>query len=290
MNKDCLELGIIQAFVDGELPQEILAEVSVHLAKCDACLDAVSAAESEMSDVFAVMERELAPMVPTQRLWTRINEQIEGEKHGLHGRIASLFSSLFLSPSMAAAAAIVLTVTVAAVFLMKTPESEYIASKVPANSPAVTVNRTEELFAASDDDDQDNISISRTPKVVSAVSHDLGNASYPRAEKAIHRAQQLPKSSGVEGYFEGEEVYLKTISSIRPTVDGNKDSVLSTSERIAYERELAVIEDAIARTRKELKRDPKNSSARQVLLASYQNKVDLMNSVVQREELMASLK
>jgi len=61
-------------------------------------------------------------------------------------------------------------------------------------------------------------------------------------------------------------------------------------ERIFYERDMAVVDDAIAKMKSEVKKNPKNESAKQVLYSSYQNKIDLLNSVSQKEELVASLK
>jgi hypothetical protein len=52
---------------------------------------------------------------------------------------------------------------------------------------------------------------------------------------------------------------------------------------------MAVVDDAIAKMRKVVQKNPKNESAKQVLYTSYQNKIDLLNSVSQREELVASL-
>ena len=62
------------------------------------------------------------------------------------------------------------------------------------------------------------------------------------------------------------------------------------SERIAYERDMAVVNDAIVKIKTAVKKNPKNESAKQMLYSSYQNKIDLLNSVSQKEELMASLK
>ena len=87
----------------------------------------------------------------------------------------------------------------------------------------------------------------------------------------------------------GEESYVKTISSLSSTVKDQKDEVLRPSERIAYERDMAVVNDTIAKMRTEVKKNPKNASAKQVLYSSYQNKIDLLNSVSQKEELVASL-
>ena len=87
----------------------------------------------------------------------------------------------------------------------------------------------------------------------------------------------------------GEESYVKTISSLKRTVEEQKDGVLRPSERIAYERDMAVVNDTIVKMKTEVKRNPKNESARQVLYSSYQNKIDLLNSVSQKEELVSSL-
>ena len=88
----------------------------------------------------------------------------------------------------------------------------------------------------------------------------------------------------------GEESYVKTISSLTKTVAEQKDGVMRPSERIAYESDMAIVNDTIAKMKKEVKRNPKNESAKQVLYSSYQNKIDLLNSVAQKEELVASLR
>src|SRR4029079_2340373 len=90
-------------------------------------------------------------------------------------------------------------------------------------------------------------------------------------------------------YIPGEESYVKTIASLDQTVNGQKDAVMKPSERVSYERDMAVVDDAINKMRAEVRKNPKNESAKQVLYTSYQNKIDLLNSVSQREELVASL-
>jgi hypothetical protein len=91
-------------------------------------------------------------------------------------------------------------------------------------------------------------------------------------------------------YIPGEASYVKTIASLSQTVDTQKEAVLRPSERVSFERDMAVVNDAIDKMKKEVRRNPKNESAKQVLYTSYQNKIDLLNSVSQREELVASLK
>ncbi len=80
MKQDCLDIGIIQAFLDGELDHVHTARVSGHIATCDACASMLAEAEDESAVVFPALEREFNTLVPTQRLWTRINDSITVER------------------------------------------------------------------------------------------------------------------------------------------------------------------------------------------------------------------
>ena len=85
----------------------------------------------------------------------------------------------------------------------------------------------------------------------------------------------------------GEESYVKAIANLNESVSDQKDAVMRPSERISFERDMAVVNDSIQKMRQEVRKNPKNESAKQVLYASYQNKIDLLNSVTQKEELLA---
>ena len=83
---------------------------------------------------------------------------------------------------------------------------------------------------------------------------------------------------------------MRTIATLEKTVAEQKDSVLRPSERVAYERDMAMVNDNIDRLRLEAKKNPRSGSIKQVLYSSYQNKIDLLNAVSAKEELVASLK
>jgi hypothetical protein len=106
-------------------------------------------------------------------------------------------------------------------------------------------------------------------------------ADLPRAVRASANAASLT--------IPGEDSYLKTIESLEKTSDLQKDAVMRPSERIAYERNMAVVNDSIRRVREQVRRNPRNEAAKEVLYSSYQNKIDLLNSISQKEELVASL-
>ena len=89
--------------------------------------------------------------------------------------------------------------------------------------------------------------------------------------------------------MEGEDTYIKTIATLETTVNTKKDNVLRASSRVSYERDMAVIDDSIKRMKTEVRKNPKNEAAKQILRNSYQNKIELLNSVTERSELMARL-
>ncbi len=64
---------------------------------------------------------------------------------------------------------------------------------------------------------------------------------------------------------------------------------MSPSVRVSFERDLAVVDDSIKKMKDVVRKNPKNQAAKQVLYSSYQNKIDLLNSIAEREELMASM-
>ena len=79
MNGKCFEIGTIQAFLDGETSPDVSLRLSDHVAACDSCARHMAEAEEQSSLVFSALERELNTLVPTQRLWSRINATREVE-------------------------------------------------------------------------------------------------------------------------------------------------------------------------------------------------------------------
>ena len=78
--KNCLDIGIIQAFLDGELSSTEVTRVSDHIGDCDPCAMLLAQAEDENAVVFPALAREFDTLVPTQRLWARIEDSIQVEK------------------------------------------------------------------------------------------------------------------------------------------------------------------------------------------------------------------
>jgi hypothetical protein len=302
MNEKCFDSGTIQAFLDGELTPEISVKVTNHIAICENCALELSEAEDETAFAFSALDNEFNTLVPTQRLWAKINDSIVEEKkqNSVWHRVWAFMSVSRFNPSMMGAAGIFVIFGIFAAALIMRPDID---------NPAVAINQTQtnqtiiqpRTLPITDEKKLTTITPNQTEtspllKVSNRqnprennVQKLVGRTDYREIETQRPKTKdQRPKTENLL-YLPGEESYVKTIATLKQTVDGQKDTVMKPSSRISFERDLAVVNDSIARMKKEVRKNPKNETAKQVLYASYQNKIDLLNSVSERNELMASL-
>lgn len=292
MKNDCLDIGIIQSFLDGELAGSEMTRVSTHVAVCDACTAMLAQAEDESALVFPALGREFDTLVPTQRLWSRINESIaiEKQKASFWAKAYAFLVTAFASPSITVAAGLLIVGGVFAILTINRSSVEPLQNdiaKAPASSTTTsTSTKTTEPFVSSNDD--------KVTSPSSATSIRPERAAYrtdfrrrPNVQPASYKPQTPAATTAA--YMPGEESYVKTIANLSKTVEDKKaGGVLRPSLQVAYERDMAVVDDAITKMRAALKRNPRNESAKQILYSSYQNKIDLLNAVAQKEELIAS--
>lgn len=290
MNGKCIDIGTIQAFLDGETAPAISLVVTNHAANCQACAVLMANAEEESSLVFSALDREYNSLVPTQRLWSKINESIEVEKSHtpFWEKIRSSLSVLAANPSMTVAASVLVIFTMfAAIWTLNSnvPTDNSIAANGPAIK-AVQKKPRETLNAAATDSDfiVDPVRV-KSDSRIEKNRFVATKAGFRESDR--RRVQQLVYRETATEFLPGEESYVKTIAGLKQNVDGEKDSVLPPASRVAYERDMAVVEDAISKMKAVVRKNPNNQSAKQILYSSYQNKIDLLNSVAQREELMA---
>lgn len=301
MNGKCFEIGTIQAFLDGETSPELTAGVTEHIAICDACAMRLADADEENSIVFSTLDREFNTLVPTQRLWTRINETISVEKSRLSAwqRFLAAFPLLQLSsPTFAAIAGVIMLVTAFAVVngLRNRAGNDLIAT-VP--SPSAESVSAPQPFSVNPGVETASVAPNPTSNKPTSVQASVKESRIPAekirnvvtAEYAAPKRDAVREARTVEAaYLPGEDSYVRTISDLNQSVNGQKDRVLTPSSRIAYERDMAVVNDSIKRMQTVVRKNPRNQAAKQVLYSAYQDKIDLLNSVAQREELLASLR
>ncbi len=303
MNGKCFEIGTIQAFLDGETTPEVSLRLTRHVAECDGCARLMSTAEEESSLVFSALERELDALVPTQRLWSRINDSIAEEKSSApFWQKIMLFARMALvNPSLTAAAGVVLVLGMFAAFvslndsvdsnIVSSPQTDQPNDPAPADGGTAEIATTADGSAIPSElelDPAHAVTISRlSRKAIRDLAVSVNARSSQHEIKPVTADYRV---AAVDSYLPGEESYVKTISDLKENVDTQKDTVMTPSNRVSYERDMAVVNDSIKRMRDVVKKNPRNQAARQVLYSSYQDKIDLLNSVAQREELIASLR
>ena len=289
MSKDCIEIGNIQAFLDGELSPRETAAVTGHTATCHNCAQLLAEAEEENVLAFSALDRELDTLVPTQRLWTRISDSIELEKErvSVWNRLYNFIVVILVTSSLGAAAGVVLVFGLAfAVVTMDRGQGE------TTNDSAEVPTKTEVTFIAppvggniDNGSTNQNVSLPAKPQPQFASS----NHSPDELKRIVKRQDSTPRPEYLKyEYLPGEESYIKTIGELeRNTVAQNAS--LKAGGQVAYQRDLAVVDDSIKKMKDVVRKNPRNQSARQVLYSAYQDKIDLLNSAAQRDELMASL-
>lgn len=321
MMGNCLDEGVIQAFLDGELAADTVETVTRHVALCDDCAVLLTEAEDESALVYSALEQEFDSLVPTHRLWTKINSSIEEEKrsNSLWQRFLLGVSDLGLQlsrPSVAAFASLLLVISVFSSLWILRPiplNSEVAVDTSPGGftevdfgTPALPSADTASTAPQTTGAGAQNTDAPETPPVKTARQTEYASFNRESAENRPVRTSRKADSSAIadreaEGdvrpptasklnYVPGEESYVKTIAALNTSVDAGKDVNLKPSERFAFEKDMAVIDDAISKMKAEIRKNPNNEAAKQVLLASYQNKIDLLNSVSERNDLIASIR
>ncbi|MEZ5308454.1 MAG: anti-sigma factor [Pyrinomonadaceae bacterium] len=309
MNCQKFEIGHLQAFVDGELREDQTEAVIRHLGSCEVCSDVVSILEVENEFAFAELDTELNPLVPTERLREKVFTSINGieESRGYFGRGLRLLGLSGLLSQPAYGLGLLLAIG-AALFALGFPYKIFapdstspvstptIANEieVATGTPAAKVEdpapAIEPIVPETADSDARTVPVSESgyrsgPRFQRAVS-SIRFSERPVAVRASTASRKTSAPGvAVPAYdFEAEEGYLKTISTLSKTVNESKDYVLRPNERVSFERNLAVVNDAIVKLTNEVKKDPGNTAARTVLRNSYESKIELLNSVANKSE------
>ena len=115
------------------------------------------------------------------------------------------------------------------------------------------------------------------PIHVSGPTQPRNSAPQYRAVKASFKTNASPAPETVK-LLPGERTYLQTIAKLDSTIKSNKKS-MRPALQVEYERNLAVVDRAIAATRSAAKSNPNDPDAADFMFAAYQSKVDLLNTI-----------
>ena len=299
--RECIEEGILQAYVDEELSLEMTDAVATHIGACMNCARAAAAAAGEMAQLASAFEAENALEIPTLRLRKRLDAAIAEmsrpalltePKRGLSfgGWLAS-FTELFkVSPQRAFGyASLVAVIAFAAIFAL-----------VKWNRPATNIPSTP-LVASSENPTKTSGKASPSPTPTEAGGQQNPEASPDKDEKGTPSKRRAPKKQPkptlvpAPGELQQDELanlnpkplpgelnYLKAIDSLTVEIEASGATALKPSLRSEYERNLAIVDQAIASTRRIARSNPNDPDASEFLYSSYQSKLDLLTAVAEQ--------
>jgi len=275
----CLDEATLQAYFDGELSIELMERATSHLASCVTCAAAARELEEESAWLTSALAAEFEASVPTERLRQRIDAAVLGERvafaqstarsSGLAGFFAGLLSFGTQRTLGYASLAVVLAFGVIAGVVMMKDKSNSVGTtaQIETNQPPPA-----------------NSEVDKQPTPVIAENTPAESVETPvvsRPNRNIRRNRTLasytPTPTPVR-LLPGERAYLQTIARLDSTIKSN-EKAMKPSLRAEYERNLAVVDRAIAATRSAAKSNPNDPDAADFMFAAYQSKVDLLNTI-----------
>ena len=276
--RQCLDEGMLQSYFDGELSTSLMESATAHLASCVTCAAAARELENEnalLSEAFAL---EFEGAVPTDRLRHRIDAAVAGiqvvrpgvrQPSAVSGFFSSLSNLFSFAPQRALGyAALMIVLAFGVIFgLVK------LSGKSDTNSVAIVEQPSPSGVATSGSNDKNNQGSVIAPIPVETVAPTPIKVAYrPVAPKSF-----APKAAPVK-LMPGEKAYLQTIAKLDTAIKSEKKD-MRPALQVEYERNLAVVDRAIAATRDAAKKNPSDPDAADFMFAAYQSKVDLLNTI-----------
>lgn len=282
--KQCLDEGMLQSYFDGELPTSLMESATSHLASCASCAAAARELEEENALLGEAFALEFSESVPTERLRRRVDAAVAGlhvvrpvvhQPSAVSGFFSSLSNLFSFAPQRAFGyAALMVVLAFGVIFgLVKLRSSapttpQTIASKASESSnPAVATVQPKESVKPEASEAAPSTSTSR-------------NSSTPPRRVSIKSTVATPiapKPASVK-LLPGERAYLQTIAKLDSTIKQDENN-MRPALQAEYQRNLAVVDRAIAATRTAAKKNPNDPDAADFMFAAYQSKVDLLNTI-----------
>jgi hypothetical protein len=230
----------------------------------------------------SALAAEFETSVPTERLRERIDAAVLGERLAVaeatqkSSGLAAFFSGLlnFGTQRTLGYASLAVVVAFAAIFAVV---------KLNTSTPN-TVNNTETVASSNTPPASGNIGVTpvattttaaTNPTEISTPPKTTQTGNKPRYQLARYQPSVAPKAAPIK-LLPGERSYLQTIAKLDSTIN-QKD--MRPALQVEYQRNLAVVDRAIAATRSAAKSNPNDPDAADFMFAAYQSKVDLLNTI-----------
>jgi hypothetical protein len=267
----CLDEATLQSYFDGELSIDMMESATSHLASCVTCAAAARELEQESAFLTSALAAEFESSVPTARLRERIDAAVLGERISTAqitqktGFFAGLLN--FGTQRTLGYATLAVVLAIATIFGIVKMRSTTESPAVVKTTPPPVNNE----IAKTTTPPAENRTI---PPVQIAT---LRPVAVRPIKVATTTAAPKPAPAPVK-LFPGERSYLQTIARLDSTIQSNQKA-MRPSLQVEYERNLAVVDRAIAATRSAAKSNPNDPDAADFMFAAYQSKVDLLNTI-----------
>lgn len=287
--KECLQEEVLQSYLDGELQERRLEQVTSHLASCITCSDLARRLEQENSVLAAALAPEFESAVPSERLRQRIDAAIGSARieaaagNAPAGNVREWLSSLsalftFRPQRALGYASLMLIVGFGLIMSMMrwqttpTPSTNSVVATVtPGTTSGTTTPSSSTVPEPSSEPAGTNGTIAAAPNRRGQRSTALAARSTSRQnETAANHVKLLP----------GERSYLQTIAQLDSTIQSDKGR-MKPDVQAEYQRNLAFVDRTLAVARTAAKSNPNDPDATEFMFSAYQSKVDLLNTVAQ---------
>lgn len=323
--RDCCDEATLQAYIDGELSPDRAVAVAAHLGACDLCDAAAREAAQQLAMFATAFGAGDGLSVPTERLRAGINARIAElqptpiappivSAPTFVERLRGFASSLTFAPRQATAFAsfALAAVVLGALFYAFRPQprapqlnqngSNEIATVNPpvnkqvnviengdagAKATNKTITKDDESGTASNEIARDDGTRTRRGADRAAVLTVKFN--LRRETRAGDAAGEVARANDEKAtdaaLLPVEKSYVTAIASLKSSIDGAGAQSLTPTLRAEYERNLAVVDRAIAASRASARRTPADRDAQDFLRSAYQDKLDLLHAVADQTQL-----
>jgi hypothetical protein len=283
--KECLPEEVLQSYLDGELHERRMEQVTSHLASCITCSDLARQLEQENSVLAAALAPEFDTAVPSERLRQRLDGAIGSARieaaagnaptGKVRGWVSSLSDLFTFRPQRALGYASLLLIVGFGLIMgmmrwQTVPTStidSVVATASPAPSPEPTTAPPATSVPPSSEPNGRKSNVPNERRRGSAIA--ARPASRPNESIANH-VKLLP----------GERSYLQTIAQLDSTIKSDKGR-MKPDVQAEYQRNLAFVDRTLAVARTAAKSNPNDPDATEFMFSAYQSKVDLLNTIAE---------
>ncbi len=262
---------VLADFLERDVDDSTRAAVESHALGCEDCGALLADLRTLRIDA-----ANLPVLAPSRDLWAGIARRIEAPVVELPGRGARDASRVVDRSARHTRRWIPISAAAAALVAITAGTTYYMATRRPVESTARQVAST-------------SLKPATVPGSVSPVSPTPSAQDSSTAPASASSARSRSLASGVEGARlvsnraakpSAEEVYGAEIARLKRIVDMRR-SGLDTATLNVIEKNLAVIDSAIAQCRAALAKDPASRYLIQSLNSSFETKVELLRTAAQ---------